>query len=350
MNLEDLNKVWEIKPLKKVGEDEARKILERVAKQVQPIMRKRKWRVKLLSEFCPNNPALLGLNVGGGVQIKLRLRRPNRDWDFFPYDQILDTMLHELCHNEHGPHNASFYKLWDELRKECEDLLAKGISGTGEGFDLPGRRLGGFSRQPPLSSLRQTAFAAAEKRARQGALLPSGPKRLGGNSSIMAALSPIQAAAMAAERRLKDDIWCGSQSTDAFDDGASDVDLLEKNGYGRNDGSTSFISDSSIETSRKRNRDSDGLDSVRTLDATRNTEEYDMWECGTCTLLNPPLAPICKLCGTQKVKDVGTKYKIWSCKLCTMENSVALDKCSTCAQWRYSHGPPVSSSTPYRGT
>lgn len=65
----------------------------------------------------PNNPSLLGLNVGGGVQVKLRLRRPNREWDFFPFDQILDTMLHELCHNVHAPHNASFYKLWDELRK-----------------------------------------------------------------------------------------------------------------------------------------------------------------------------------------------------------------------------------------
>jgi hypothetical protein len=51
MDLDDLNKVWEIKALKKPGEDEARKILERIAKQVQPIMRKHKWRVKLLSEF-----------------------------------------------------------------------------------------------------------------------------------------------------------------------------------------------------------------------------------------------------------------------------------------------------------
>lgn len=65
----------------------------------------------------PKNPSLLGLNVGGGVNVKLRLRRPNRDWDFFPFDQVLDTMLHELCHNAHGPHNASFYMLWDELRK-----------------------------------------------------------------------------------------------------------------------------------------------------------------------------------------------------------------------------------------
>lgn len=51
MDLNDLNKVWEIKPLKKVREDEAKEILERVAKQVQPIMRKRKWKVKVLSEF-----------------------------------------------------------------------------------------------------------------------------------------------------------------------------------------------------------------------------------------------------------------------------------------------------------
>jgi len=26
-------------------------------------------------------------------------------------------MLHELCHNQWGPHDAQFYKLWDELRK-----------------------------------------------------------------------------------------------------------------------------------------------------------------------------------------------------------------------------------------
>lgn len=49
MNVGGLNKVWEIKALKKVGEDEARKILDRIAKQVQPIMRKHKWRVKLAS-------------------------------------------------------------------------------------------------------------------------------------------------------------------------------------------------------------------------------------------------------------------------------------------------------------
>lgn len=414
MNIGDLHKVWEIKALKKVGEDEAKKILDRIAKQVQPIMRKRKWRVKLLSEFCPKNPALLGLNVGGGVQVKLRLRRPNRDWDFYPYDQILDTMLHELCHNAHGPHNAVFYKLWDELRKECEELMSKGIIGTGEGFDLPGRRVGGFSRQPPLSSLRKTALSAAEKRARVGSLLPSGPKRLGGDSTIMVALSPIQAAAMAAERRLQDEIWCGSQSLENLEEEGSSTDVLQNvmhekpnsghstiySGSGKHDlgavsgrsrdldsnlsfqfsnghKESSFVDLSSPDNgakSRKRSRESvnssasqpsvchpetsfvdlstSALDfgSMLNPKARDNTEEPVMWECGTCTLLNPPLAPLCELCNTQKPKDVVTKYNFWSCKFCTLENGMKLEKCSACGQWRYSHGPPISTPAPNSGT
>lgn len=51
------------------------------------------------------------------MQVKLRLRRHDRVSEFIPYEQVLDTMLHELCHNEHGPHNASFYSLWDAIRK-----------------------------------------------------------------------------------------------------------------------------------------------------------------------------------------------------------------------------------------
>lgn len=385
MNRGDLNKVWEIKALKKPGEDEAKKMLEKIAKQVQPIMSKHNWRVKLLSEFCPKNSSLLGLNVGAGVQVKLRLRRPNRDFDFYPYDQVLDTMLHELCHNAHGPHNASFYKLWDELRKECEELMAKGITGTGEGFDLPGKRLGGFSRQPPLSSLRQTALTAAEKRVRLGSLLPSGPKRLGGDSTIMVALSPVQAAAMAAERRLQDEIWCGSASCEDAQEGETSSDLIQGQSAGTSrlsSGSPPFVdlsidasslSESMLthdERSQKRSRESDkisisysfyGRPESNFVDLTMgastsgsmlnyNMEEPLMWECGTCTLLNPPLAPLCEICGTHKPKDTVSKHKFWSCKFCTLENSVKLEKCSVCGEWRYSHGPPVSTMAPNLGT
>ncbi|XP_021905845.1 uncharacterized protein LOC110820626 [Carica papaya] len=353
------------------------------------------------------------MNVGGGVHVKLRLRRPNRDWDFFPYDKILDTMLHELCHNVHGPHNASFYKLWDELRKECEELIAKGITGSGKGFDLPGRRLGGFSHQPP-PPLRQAAIAAAENRARLGSLLPSGPNRLGGDSTIMAALSPIQAAAMAAERRLQDDIWCGSHSSefsgdeegcpDNFEDlvnmeqnisnlgdnGASGENRLDAKSQKRNHGSDtrddrlkSNVIDLTEDALKSNSLDhgasspkrscksynsapnqqtsqpdrsfmdlSSGSTSRSPLmqNEVQSMEKFTMWECGTCTLLNPPLAPVCELCSAARPKNISIKYKIWSCKFCTLENSVKLDKCSACGQWRYSHGAPVSTRGPNLGT
>lgn len=75
----------------------------------------------LLGFVCsPKNGRLLGLNVGRGLHVKLRLRRPNREDEFFPYNNVLDTMLHELCHIVHGPHDAKFYALWDELRKVGE--------------------------------------------------------------------------------------------------------------------------------------------------------------------------------------------------------------------------------------
>lgn len=146
--------------------------------------------------------------------------------------------------------------------QECEELMAKGITGTAQGFDLPGKRLGGFSRQPPLSSLRQTALAAAEKRTRLGSLLPSGPKRLGGDSTIMAALSPIQAAAMAAERRLQDDIWCGSQSWEASGEEESSSDILQDLLYKEPSGGSSRVDVGSSAhavdaVSRKRNQELD---------------------------------------------------------------------------------------------
>lgn len=65
----------------------------------------RRWQLScpLLLEFYPRSPALAGLNVGGGAggtsEIKIRLRRPGQEGEFFHYEHILGTMLHELVHN-----------------------------------------------------------------------------------------------------------------------------------------------------------------------------------------------------------------------------------------------------------
>ncbi|CAA6662303.1 unnamed protein product [Spirodela intermedia] len=331
MDLGDLNKVWEVRPLKMPGEDEARRMLEKVAKQVQPIMRKRGWKVPILSEFRPDNPSLMGLNEGGGAHVKLRLRRPGRDWDFFPFEHVLDTMLHELSHIEHGPHNADFYRLWDE-----------GINGTGKGFDLPGRRLGGFTRYPSPPPLRQAALVAAERRARGAPILPSGPRRLGGDGDIMTGLSPIQAAAMAAERRMHDDQWCTSRSSSYGESsvrqyglkGEDDSNVITQGGGKRPDAAPLASLQSPGESA--------------SISMSASDEVW--WECNVCSLLNKRLFLVCEACGNPKPKETASKFRIWSCKFCTLENNTKLDKCLACGQWRYSHGPPVSTGSTHFGT
>ena len=103
----DPYKVQEISHLKRQPRAaEALELLKRVALQVQPIMRKRQWTVRKLSEFVPKSNNLLGLNVNRGAEVKLRLRPPGQEDSFYPWEHVLGTMLHELCHNNIGPHNA----------------------------------------------------------------------------------------------------------------------------------------------------------------------------------------------------------------------------------------------------
>jgi hypothetical protein len=151
--------------------------------------------------------------------------------------------------------------------------MANGISGTGEGFDGRGTRLGGLSSNPPSSNLRNTLLGAAQKRARMGLLMPNGPRRLGGDNTIMQALSPVQAAAMAAERRLRDDLWCGAPDT-LGDDGPQKAKERESaENHGGSPSAHNCVSASSSVSS------STGQEIAVSC--------ISSWECNACTLLNP---------------------------------------------------------------
>jgi len=120
-----------------------------------------------------------------------------------------------MAHNIRGPHDAVFYKLLDELKEECQDLMDRGVSGTGAGFDAKSMgRLGGRGpvpiHNPDPRKLREVAVQAAEDRARKHAVMYSGPRTVGGGSSDFRNLTPAQAAARAAERRVADEKWCAS--------------------------------------------------------------------------------------------------------------------------------------------
>lgn len=205
---------------------EALHALKKVASLVKPIMRARGWTVTELCEFYPSQQNLLGmpanlcaytasaneaiwrpgLNVNKGQKILLRLRYPGDRNQFLPVEQVTDTMLHELAHIVHGPHDAKFHALWDQLRDEHEGLLMKGY--TGEGFLSKGHKLGGSTRVPPQES-RRFARAVAEERARQAERSRGSGQRLGG--------APLQRGqdirwviTDAVERRNRVDRGCGS--------------------------------------------------------------------------------------------------------------------------------------------
>ncbi len=198
---------WEIKALKRrPNAAEAEELLRRVAAQVEPIMRKRKWRVTELQEFFPKNAGLLGMNVNRS-KILIRLRPASSPDSFFPFDHCLGTMLHELTHMVIGPHNVEFYKLLDEIRDECEGLMAKGISGARDAHAFAGQGTRAGGDRPLGADARTLALLAAEKRAKAQRIMGGGGRRLGGGR-VSSSRSQRDIVADAAERRKRDDDTC----------------------------------------------------------------------------------------------------------------------------------------------
>lgn len=184
--------------------DEALQTLRKIASLVKPLMRQRNWRVGTLAEFYPPENNLLGLNINRGQKICLRLRHAGDETQFLPIESVVDTMLHELAHNVHGPHDQHFHALWDKLRDEHQALVMKGY--TGEGFLGHGARLGG--RRIPLDEARRQARAAAERRRTLN--IGSG-QRLGGQG-IIRGQDPRAIIAAAAERRQRIERGCASNT------------------------------------------------------------------------------------------------------------------------------------------
>lgn len=185
--------------------DEALLTLRKIGSMVKPIMRQRSWHVGTLAEFYPNEQNLLGLNINRGQKINVRLRYPGDSNQFLPFEQVLDTMLHELCHNAIGPHNQQFHALWDQLRDEQESLMRKGY--TGEGFLGRGQALGG--RRLPLHEASRLARQAAEQRRIAAERAKGSGQKLGG-TGIMRGQDPRQIIADAVERRLRIERGCAS--------------------------------------------------------------------------------------------------------------------------------------------
>jgi len=66
-----------------------------------------------------HRPPLMPAVACARLQVKVRLRPAGRLSEFYPFEFVLGTLLHELVHNEFGPHDQKFYKLLDTITEVC---------------------------------------------------------------------------------------------------------------------------------------------------------------------------------------------------------------------------------------
>ncbi|BFZ57038.1 hypothetical protein PYCC9005_004088 [Savitreella phatthalungensis] len=137
---------------------------------IRKVMRRHKYVVGHLTELDPrlytsHDGKILGLNKNGGQEILLRLRTDSLD-GWRDYKTVRKTLIHELCHNEHGEHDSNFWALFRLLSGEVE--VAEGGHTVAQQGDL--------ERYIPQDS----AFAPGNVEASSWS---GGTRRLGGNVS-----------------------------------------------------------------------------------------------------------------------------------------------------------------------
>jgi hypothetical protein len=209
---------------------EALALINRVANFVRPIMKSWKLRAGTLCEMFPKNPNLLGLNVNHGQKICLRLRPAHDEQSFLLFEDIVGTMLHELVHNQRGPHDVEFYRLLDRMKSELEELMAKGW--RGDSFYGTGRVLGHGSSSLEANLNPQLAVRRrAEKLSKRASWYKGSGEKLGNGNigpKFGASVSLRDRIRIAAERRAEDAKWCASARQDlSVEELGGDSDIEE---------------------------------------------------------------------------------------------------------------------------
>ncbi|KAF8543498.1 WLM domain-containing protein [Trichophaea hybrida] len=284
--------------------------LRRLASLVKPIMLSHSFHVGTLSEFYPAETNLLGLNINGGEKICIRLRAHYDASTFLPEEQIVGTMLHELTHNVHGPHDEKFYGFLKKLEEEYYALRARGWNG--EGFYSEGRRLGGRNPLGFGDSRRRRALKAAEER---NAWAQGSGQKLGGGGAVPTPWNRYllrETLASAVERRLRDNKTCGRGNvalgessrngfaTKAEEDDANDqailraqIEMIEEEERGwREEGGVVRIDDD--------DDDDPGPSAKLPASTIAAGNAGGEWTCNLCTLINEPTFLCCDVCGSQR--------------------------------------------------
>jgi hypothetical protein len=354
----------------------ALRLLTRIHNEFYPIIERRGYSVLSLSEMCCCGDGLdydeskkrkrklrkVGLNILGynvthpnrTHTIHLRLRDVRNHDRLLSYEEVAGTMAHELAHCVHGPHDARFYKLMDEIQEQHAVFMVRGIVADKSGFPMNSNQahtLGGSGRGSG------SALEAAQRRQQKTRWMPQGPQKLGGDSNFRSWLAPGEAAGMAAEaRRLRDEMWCQPcqdtiELSDSEEEGETPGAARQNDAYDRkhaavfpqtgNEDVTDDRKPAAVVTETEGESDAVARPaSVVTIDLTLSDDEFDeaqsnsqsaknvaavscrtrkrskeqrgnrthaeetaaivlqdgRWPCPKCTFVNAPLALACGMC------------------------------------------------------
>ena len=211
------------------------------------------------------------------------------------------------------------------MNDELDELELTGQRGY-LAFDGQGNKLGGSRTGDPRS---KAILAAERRRQQQGRMIPPGGVRLGGTSNISLekAFSPAQMAAQAAERRIRDQMWCGGSqqqdepeaSTPSSSSGSPTVIVIPDDDDDAILGQKRGRKDTSPPLSKKPNTSVDVPEPVIPVG----------WACAACTFENTGLVLACALCFTAKPAS-GPSKALWACSQCTLYNEPSTSMCSAC--------------------
>ncbi|CEL53796.1 DNA damage response protein WSS1 OS=Saccharomyces cerevisiae (strain ATCC 204508 / S288c) GN=WSS1 PE=1 SV=1 [Rhizoctonia solani AG-1 IB] len=376
---------------------EALHTLKRIADLAYPIMKRHGWVLPVLAEFFPEDERLLGLNINSGDKILIRVRPARSPGTFYPIEQLVRVMLHELTHNVHGPHDERFYSLLNKLEDEYDTLVAGGWRGSG--FYAPGERLGSKDRGLWDSRSgtafdtdgRRKALEAAEARLRTGGIRLGG--RLGGSKlSTQGGRTMQELAAEAAERRCRDEQLCAASHPSADREAAraavdgvasvvEDADLAEalqlSSALAESTNYPNTTRKTVVDLPTSYNRAASGptthglfdesiieisdSDSEDESISPRAHPSSNGRQCLSCTYINPleSARDNCGICEAPLQKtSVESQEELWTCVVCTLSNRPAARKCEACDfpkdrdRWAPKlkapgdEGPPGVKSTP----
>jgi DNA-dependent metalloprotease WSS1 len=335
----------------------------------------------------------IGLNTGYGNVINIRLRTSTDAKQFYGMEMLMDTILHELCHNVHMDHDDKFYELLEQVNRDWELLSSKGYQG--EGFFSKGQRLGSghaFYKPNTKTSIATTAADrrkvkdAAERRGKgifvgsegrrleqevtkkqdvvvqpfvpvglnspvqqeisvQRTIAVLGGRTLGdGEEGVNHDLDPRQLAAMAAVQRARDlkardQKRCGARQSDGV--------MRREAEKAQRESTTTLAKDIGkvVHVGDLKQYDLQDVPAISKSGVVTNGVGSSMngfqsyWACTICTFLNPPLYLSCQVCQAERKMgdnlnsvDIPDDFAVsWDCRICTFKNeNVKEGKCMVC--------------------